>query len=156
MTTDPMTEAVRGAIEDRARYLYMLLKEMEAANGPAAAEAMARRAIFKYGQVKARAMQPMASPMDFIAHQMRPGRQAIFAKEVAEATPERCEIRFHYCPLVQAWKGLGATPDELSRHCDIAMEGDLGMVSGAPFDLHIAASIAKGDDCCRLILEARK
>lgn len=154
MTHDSTTEAVRSAIEDRATYLYLLLKEMQAANG-AAAEGMARRAIFKYGQLKAQAMAPMESPLDFVQHQMRPGRQEIFDKEVAEASTERAEIRFHYCPLVQAWKRLGATAEELGQLCDIAMQGDFGMVSGAPFELRIAGSIAKGDACCRLILEAR-
>ncbi len=155
MTTDSTTQAVRSAIEDRAMYLYFLLKEMQAASGEEA-EALARRAIFKYGQVKAQAAEPMRSPLDFIHHQMRPGRQEIFAKEVAEATPERSEIHFHYCPLVQAWKRLGATQKELGQLCDIAMQADFGLVSETPFALRIAASLAKGDDCCRLIVQVRK
>lgn len=155
MAIDPTTAAVRSAIEDRAAYLYYLLKEMQDLCPERAVEA-AKRAIFKYGQMKGREMGPMQSPVDFIRHQMRPGRQEIFDKQVAEETPERSEIRFHYCPLVAAWKRLGATPEELSLLCDIAMEGDFGIVSDKPFDLHIEASIARGDDCCRLVLESRK
>lgn len=154
MTVDATTAAVRSAIEDRAAYLYLLLKEMQAAQGEAAIE-MAKRAIFRYGQLKGEAIGPMASPIDFVRHQMRPGRREIFDKEVVEETAQRSEIRFHYCPLVQAWKRLGASESELAQLCDIAMEGDMGMVSQAPFSLRIAGSIAKGDDCCRLILEAR-
>jgi len=152
---DNATQAVRSAIEDRALYLYLLLKEMQACLGDEAVPA-AKRAIFRYGQIKAQAAERMESPADFIRHQMRPGRAEIFDKQVIETTPERGEIRFHYCPLVQAWKRLGATPAELSQLCDIAMQGDFGMVSGAPFTLHIAASIARGDEYCRLILEAKK
>lgn len=154
--TDELTEAVRSAIEDRATYLYLLFKEMEAANGTAAALDMARRAIFRYGQIKAQAMPPMSSPVDFVHHQMRPGRAAVFAKEAVTIRPERSELRFHYCPLVQAWRRLGATPEELAMLCDVAMEGDHGMVSEAPFALQVASTIAKGDACCRLILEPRK
>jgi len=155
MAIDQTTAAVRSAIEDRAAYLYFLLKEMRGACGDRAVEA-AKRAIFQYGQAKGRASERMESPVDFVHHQMRPGRQGIFDKEVVEETPARSEIRFHYCPLVAAWKRLGATPEELSLLCDIAMEGDFGMVSEAPFTLRIAASIARGDSCCRLVLEAGK
>jgi hypothetical protein len=156
MSVDPTTEAVRSAIEDRAAYLYFLLQEMEAANGRAAAVEMAKRAIFKYGQAKARARPRMESPLDFVRHQMRPGRREIFDKRVAEESPRRSEIRFHYCPLVAAWKRLGATPEELGVLCDIAMAGDFGMVSESPFTLHIASSLAKGASCCRLVLEANE
>ncbi|MCL6432345.1 MAG: L-2-amino-thiazoline-4-carboxylic acid hydrolase, partial [Anaerolineae bacterium] len=97
MATEEMTQAVRSAIEDRAMYLYLLLQEMRAANGEIAVE-MAKRAIFRYGQFKAKKMEPMMSPVDFVRHQMRPGRQEIFEKEVTEESPERSEIRFHYCP----------------------------------------------------------
>lgn len=152
VTTDDTTQAVRSAIEDRATYLYLLLREMQAANGDEAVE-MARRAIFRYGQLKAGQLPPMHSPVEFVRHQMRPGRQGIFEKEIVEETPRRSEIRFHYCPLVQAWKRLGATEKELAQLCDIAMQGDYGMVSQAPFELRIAGSIARGDDCCRLVLE---
>lgn len=153
---DDTTQAVRSAIEDRAAYLYFLLKEMQAALGAEAAAEVAARAIFRYGQAKAKAMPTMRSPVDFVRHQMRPGRREIFDKEVAEETPERSEVRFHYCPLVQAWKRLGASDAELSLLCDIAMQGDFGMVSGSPFTLRIAGSIARGDECCRLVLEAKE
>ncbi len=156
MPVDSTTQAVRSAIEDRATYLYLLLKEMRAANGDEAAVAMARRAIYAYGQAKAQAMEPMQSPVDFVRHQVRPGRREIFDKQVAEETPQRSEVRFHHCPLVAAWKRLGATPEELATLCDIAMQGDFGMVSRSPFTLRIAASIARGDDCCRLVLEAKQ
>lgn len=156
MSIDTTTQAVRSAIEDRAAYLYLLLKEMRAANGDAAAAEMAGRAVLKYGQMKGQALPPMQSPVDFVRHQMRPGHREIFDKEVFEETPERSEIRFHYCPLVQAWKRLGATGEELGLLCDIAMQGDFGMVSRSPFTLRIAGSIAKGDECCRLVLEAKK
>jgi len=153
---DETTQAVRSAIEDRAAYLYFLLQEMEAALGAEAAAEAAARAIFEYGRAKAKAMPPLRSPVDFVRHQMRPGRREIFDKEVVEETPQRSEIRFHYCPLVRAWKRLGAHDAELALLCDIAMQGDFGMVSGSPFRLRIAGSIARGDGCCRLVLEANE
>ena len=149
------TEAVRSAIEDRAMYLFFLLKEMEAALGPEEAERLAKQAIYRYGQTKGQRMGPLATPADFIAHQMRSSRQEIFDKEAIEAGETRGEIRFHYCPLVVAWKRLGATPDELSRLCDIAMQGDHGILSHTPMTLTLPRSIARGDPYCQLILELK-
>lgn len=149
------TEAVRSAIEDRATYLFLLLKEMEAALGPEEAERLASRAIYRYGQTKGQQMGSLATPADFIAHQMRPGRQEIFDKEAIEAGETRGEVRFHYCTLVTAWKRLGATPDELSRLCDIAMQGDHGMISHTQMTLRLPRSIARGDPYCQLILELK-
>ena len=149
------TEAVRSAIEDRAMYLFFLLKEMEAAVGPEEAERLASQSVYRYGQVKGQRMGALDTPADFIAHQMRPGRQEIMEKEAIEATEARGEIRFHYCPLVAAWKRLGATPEELSRLCDIAMQGDHGMISHTPVKLELPQSIARGDAYCQLILELK-
>jgi predicted hydrocarbon binding protein len=149
------TEAVRSAIEDRAMYLFFLLKEMEAVLGPEEAERLAKQAIYRYGQTKGQRMGSLDTPADFITHQMRPGRQEIFDKEAIEAGETRGEIRFHYCPLVAAWKRLGATPDELSRLCDIAMQGDHGMISHTGMTLTLPHSIARGDPYCQLILELK-
>jgi hypothetical protein len=149
------TEAVRSAIEDRAMYLFFLLKEMEAAVGAEEAERLASQAVYRYGQTKGQRMESLDTPADFIAHQMRPGRQEIMEKEAIEATEARGEIRFHYCPLVAAWKRLGASPEELSRLCDIAMQGDHGIISHTPMILELPRSIARGDPYCQLVLTPR-
>ena len=149
------TEAVRSAIEDRATYLFFLLKEMERAVGPEEAERLAGQAVYRYGQTKGQRMGSLDTPADFIAHQMRPGRQEIFDKEAIEAGEARGEIRFHYCPLVEAWERLGATPEEISRLCDVAMQGDHGMLSHTPMALELPRSIARGDAYCQLILELK-
>jgi hypothetical protein len=149
------TKAVRSAIEDRATYLFFLLKEMETAVGLEEAERLASRAVYRYGQAKGEQMGSLATPADFIAHQMRSGRPEIFEKEAIEAGEARGEIRFHYCPLVMAWKRLGATPEELSRLCDIAMQGDHGMISHSSMTLTLPHSIARGDPYCQLILELK-
>ena len=149
------TEAVRSAIEDRATYLFFLLKEMEIAVGLEEAERVASRAIYRYGQTKGQRMGALDIPADFIARQMRPGRQEIFDKEAIEAGETRGEIRFHYCPLVEAWKRLEATPEELARLCNIAMQGDHGLLSHTPLTLKLPCSIARGDPYCQLILEMK-
>ena len=36
----------------------------------------------------------------------------------------KLSVEFHYCPLVAAWKKLGASDEECAVLCDIAMDGD--------------------------------
>jgi hypothetical protein len=70
---------------------------------------------------------------------------------VKENTGERMEVEFRYCPLVAAWQKLGATEGEISLLCDIAMEGDRGIVSAyADFRMELGQTIAGGANCCTL------
>ena len=58
--------------------------------------------------------------------------------------------------LVEAWKKLGLPQDEVSALCDIAMDGDRGIIEGLgclKFDL--PKTIANGDDVCQIRI-ARK
>ena len=53
--------------------------------------------------------------------------------------------------LVEAWKKLGLPQDEISALCDIAMDGDRGIIEGLgclKFDL--PKTIANGDDVCQI------
>ena len=70
-------------------------------------------------------------------------------RQMTDTTPEEMAIDFHYCPLVAAWKKLGATDEECAELCQIAMDGDRGSASTfPPFDFHLGKTIAAGDDIC--------
>jgi hypothetical protein len=56
-------------------------------------------------------------------------------------------LRIGYCPLLEAWRGDGATPDELVELCDIACEGDYGMVA-EKLILSFDQRLADGSDNC--------
>lgn len=71
--------------------------------------------------------------------------------ETIEKDDDTLSIDFHYCPLVEAWKKLGLPQDEISALCDIAMDGDRGIIEGPgclKFDL--PKTIANGDDVCQI------
>lgn len=65
-------------------------------------------------------------------------------------TDHELSVDFHYCPLVAAWKKLGATDEECSVLCDIAMDGDRGICEKMGFDFHLGKTIANGDDICEV------
>lgn len=71
--------------------------------------------------------------------------------EMVEETEDRLAIDFHYCALVAAWEKAGATDQELALLCDMAMDGDRGIVSqfdGYQFDLE--GTIAEGKEVCAI------
>ena len=152
---DDTVKVLRDAVGDRASYLYFLYKEMKA-SGVENAEEMAKRAIFQFGQVKVNRMGKMEEPHDFVVFvNSWPTRDAI-ELEVVEDTPDRAEVRFNYCPLVEMWKKLGATPEELGTLCDIAMQVDEGTFSATPIKMNLEKSLAKGEPFCQMILTLKK
>lgn len=77
--------------------------------------------------------------------------KSVFEMETIEKDEDTLSIDFHYCPLVEAWKKLGLPQDEISALCDIAMDGDRGIIEGLgclKFDL--PKTIANGDDVCQI------
>jgi hypothetical protein len=145
--------AVRSAIEDRAAVLFFLYREMKKVYGAARAEKLARQAIFKFGIFKAGKRGKVSTPDKWAKQHMEGISGKVFKSKIAEAGKKQSELNFHYCPLVEAWKKLGATKKEIALLCDIAMEGDRGRASIERFSVEIPQTIGCGDSYCRLILK---
>jgi len=84
------------------------------------------------------------------------GINHIVFSSTTKKTEHQDEQKFTYCPLVEAWKKVGCTKDEIDLLCGIAMEGDNGMAAGAGIDLELPKRLAAGDDCCHFILKKKK
>jgi hypothetical protein len=73
--------------------------------------------------------------------------------DVKEAGKDKLYIEFHYCPLLAAWKKLGAADEDCAQLCDIAMDGDRGIVDACPsFEFGLGSVIAKGGSCCQITI----
>lgn len=150
-----LTEAVRRAIEDRATWFKLLLDNAQ--KGGVNAEELARKSIFEFGKMKGARMNPTTDLQSFVKEFANPIVTDVFQMEIKEAGPEKAVIEFNYCPLMQAWDRLGATPEEHDRLCDWAMEGDRGLMTRFPgFDLDIQTRKGKGDPVCRLVFTLKK
>lgn len=73
---------------------------------------------------------------------------ALFDMEIVNLDDNHLGIDYHYCPLVSAWQKLGCTDEEISRLCDIAMDGDRGIADSMNYTFDLQTSIAKGDPVC--------
>ncbi len=149
-----LRDEVRAAVADRATWFYLLLREF---NGGREIIEMpeAGRAIFKFGQMKGAQMPPAKTPGEWARNLISPVGRQVFEQKLIKAGDDEAVIEFSYCPLVEAWRKLGAAPQEVAALCKMARCGDHGRIS--PFELALSFEqlIAEGDDRCRLVVRKK-
>ena len=150
---DIVTQEVRKAIEHRATWMYLLLKE--ARKRGLDWDDFARPAIHATGclggQKRREKMENPGSMEEFATVFAGGTSRAVFEMEVLAADADRYHLDFHYCPLVIAWEKLGATPEEIEQLCDIAMDGDRGIADQfTAFDFSLGKTIAGGQAVCEI------
>ena len=146
-------ELVRNAIEHRATWFYLLVEEMKKRGLDY--EEIGRAAIRNcgcfHGDQKNAACADSADLREFAKVFMDENGTKVFQAEILENTEDKFYFDFHYCPLVSAWLKAGAKEEDIPLLCDMAMEGDRGIVSrfdGYTFKLD--GTIAEGEPVCRI------
>ncbi len=150
---------VRNAIEHRATWFYFLLDEARKAG--ADMEKLGRAAIYRCGCFHGieKMMKNCKDPEDlreFAKVFADETTRKVFEMEFKETSEKALHIDFHYCPLVAAWKKAGASNEDIALLCDIAMDGDRGIVSrfdGYSFEL--GDVIAKGEPICQIRIDKK-
>lgn len=148
---NPVIKAVRGTLEHRATWLYLLLKEAEKKG--IKWEDIGYEATKSCGHIQGKDLSDLAGTKSFLGLKKKlftlPARM-VFDMKIIEATDEKLSIDFSYCPLVAAWQKLGCTDEEIERLCDIAMNGDRGIAEAFGGKLELGKTIAKGDNICQI------
>ncbi len=144
-------DEVRAAIEDRAAWLYLILKEL---SGDGKVEEIPEicRAMLRYGELKGAKMPPTRSAGEWARNLMSPVAAEVFARKLVKDDEDEAVIEFLYCPLVESWRKLGASPEETALLCKIARYGDYGRVAAFPLKLDFEKVRAEGDEVCRIIV----
>jgi len=57
--------------------------------------------------------------------------------------------------LVEAWKEMGLSAEDVDLFCDIAMDGDRGRAEYHGIELKLEETLAKNDDFCRICLKRK-
>lgn len=153
---DQHVEDMRNAIEHRATWFYFLLDE--ARKRGLDWDDFARAAIFRtgcfHGDVKFTKIEDLKQFAREFANDLV---RQIFEMDVVESTDDRFAVEFHFCPLVRAWTKLTDNEEEIAHLCDIAMDGDRGIVSRFPdFRMELKDTIASGGKVCRLVITRKK
>lgn len=146
-----LTDAFRMAIEDRATWFYLLLKTAKEVG--ADPEKIAEKAITDFGKMKGLKMGEVKSPGEFVIKLSTGHACEAFAMERVENSEDRGELKFRYCALVESWKKLGCTSQEISELCKLARYGDYGVVSVFPdLQLEFPKLLSEGDEYCHLVV----
>lgn len=146
-----LMKAIRGTLEHRAVWLYLLLKE--AAKKGVAWEEIGYPAVKACGNMHGKDLVALGGTSSFRGLKKklftRPA-QWVFEMQILETADEKLSIDFGYCPLVAAWQKLGCSDEDIKRLCDIAMEGDRGIAESYGGRLELGETIANGADKCQI------
>ncbi|MEF9921322.1 MAG: L-2-amino-thiazoline-4-carboxylic acid hydrolase [Anaerovoracaceae bacterium] len=147
----PLVTAVRGQLEQRAAWLYLLCDEGKKRGLDPKDFGSAAIKRCGIGQGKSLVKQGGTDSLKGLRKTLftKPA-QWIFEMKVINSTDDLLELHFHYCPLVKAWQKAGCTDEEISELCDIAMCGDRGIGESYGCELDLPKTIARGDDICHL------
>lgn len=143
-------EDIRAAFEHRATWFYLLIEE---ARKRGLDFDFAHEAIFQCGCFHGEHKFTKTDDLKNVFAPEFANQNVIdaFQMEILRNDGENLDIDFHYCPLVAAWKKLGAKDEDLPELCDIAMDGDRGIISTFPgFQFELGETIAKGDKVCQI------
>jgi len=149
---DHETELVRSGIEQRGLWLYNFMKEAKEQGMDY--EQFGRNVIFECGCAKGRMNFTETDSLVEFANQYQPeiGRKA-FDGQFLELTEKKMIVESTYCPLVKMWMELTDDEELINQLCDIAMDGDRGIMSCFPqFEFHLKNTIPAGDGKCRVEL----
>lgn len=144
-----LVEKVRAAIKDRAIWLALLFRSFKEALPEEEVERLARKAIYEFGRLKALKDPKGLAPADWVRRHVEKGSSLVFDSDV-EAAEGFAVQRMKCCPLVEAWREMGCTEDEVRLFCDIAMEGDRGRADFHGVRMEIRERLAEGGRFCDL------
>lgn len=149
----PMEEYVadtRAAIMDRARYMALLVDEMDRRGLDT--DDIVSKALYARGLEMGKQAAGIKGADEFIKSQMssRLGRRA-FETERGEMTTERAVLLTHRCPLVDVWREMGLSDPQVVRMCNLLENRDEGRVVEPGLDLKVDKRIARGDPVCEYV-----
>jgi hypothetical protein len=142
-------DKVRAAIKDRAIWFALLYRNFRGAFPEKEVEQLARKAIFEFGRMKAKNDPADFSPRAWVEKHVSKGSSLVFDSDV-EVNEKGAVQRMKFCALVEAWKEMGCTPQEIDLFCDIAMEGDRGRADAHGVRMELEERIGRGDKFCNL------
>jgi hypothetical protein len=154
MSEDHLRRPLYDSFAHRAHIYHLLYDQLRAELGDDRAAEVMGRAISRRGAQNGTRYADFA-PRDleglkdaFLAD--LPDGGAMFAPEVLRCDDEALDIKFHRCPLKEAWQKAGLPEHQVAALCRIAAQVDVGLFAAAGFAFH-ADTYQPGDEgCCCL------
>jgi hypothetical protein len=121
MSEETLRRQLYESFANRAHIYHLLFSQLRAELGAEKAAEVMGRAIYQRGVQNAARYASFATRYleglgrAFLAN--LPDDGAMFGPEVVRCDPEGLDIKFHRCPLKQAWLDVGLAPEEVAALC---------------------------------------
>ena len=146
--------ALMKELKNRARIYVHIYRELSKEVGQEKAIAILKRALYARGrekglQLSAKIGEPNLHELA-VAFMEGQADMDAFGHEIVQEHSDYVLLRLNRCPLVDAWKEAGLTPDEQKTMCDIASQVDFGKFETAGYQLKFRCRIADACKSCDL------
>jgi hypothetical protein len=157
---DQLREQLYDSFKNRALLYWQIFDELREEVGAQRAEEILKRAIYRRGAEKGKKLAAYG-PGDLAGLRQAflsgiPDDGRMFAPEVLRADTEGLDIKFHRCPLREAWQEAGLPDDEVASLCRTAARIDNGTFESAGFHFWADTWQPGGEGCCQLHIRPGK
>jgi hypothetical protein len=160
MTKGGLRKGLYGAFRNRALMYHEIYKELKKKVGEKKAADIMGRGIYnrglkigstaaKYGPDNMEGLKKWFLGLD-------PDEGKMFKAEILRCDAEGLDIKFHGCPLRDAWQEAGLSDREVMKICRIAARVDNGTFEGAGFEFFAENWEPKFGECCYLHIRPGK
>lgn len=161
MNQKKLRQALYSTYKNRAMIYFYIFDELRKELGERKAAAIMKRAIFRRGLEIGRQLLAKYAPNDleglknaFLA--LDPDEGKMFAAEVLRSNAQGVDIKFHRCPLREAWQEAGLSNEDAAKLCAIAARVDNGTFAGAGFDFYAETWRPEQGNFCHLHIRPKK
>jgi hypothetical protein len=155
MSEEKLRAELYDSFKNRAMIYYLIFDELRTELGAERAEKLLARAIYRRGAAAGKVKFAKFAPDDlaglkaaFLGGVADEGR--MFQPEVVRDDTQALDIKFHGCPLRDAWLEAGLPDEEVATLCRIAAKIDDGKFQGAGFHFSAETWQPGGEGCCYL------
>jgi hypothetical protein len=161
MSEETLRRQLYESFKNRAMIYYLIFDELRRELGVDRAEAILGQAIYRRGESLGRAKFAEFAPGDLAGLKTAfldgiPDERRMFQPEVLRSDADGLDIKFHACPLREAWQEAGLSDEEVALLCRIAARIDNGTFEGAGFDFRADTWQPASEGCCRLHIRPGK
>jgi hypothetical protein len=151
---EQLREQVYAAFKNRAMMYYHIFDELRREIGEARAADIMKRAIYRRGTEIGRAFARYGpADLDGLRRAflgMIPDGGKMFAPEVTRADALALDIKFHRCPLKEAWQDAAVPEADIATLCHVAGRVDNGTFESAGFAFEADTWKPGEEGCCYL------
>lgn len=154
MSEQSLRDQLYDSFKNRAMIYHTMYEELRRELGAEKAEELMQRAIYQRGAEKGQKYAQFAPDnLDGLCQAFvdgLPDEGRMFEPEVVRRDPEALDIKFHRCPLREAWQEAGLPDELIATLCRIAARIDNGTFESAGFGFFADTWQPGGEGCCHL------